>query len=103
MVTKSRARKRDSRVQSPKPSFLEQATYYADGDSFFEAVKDSDEESPKNAVVAVEEGRLPASILDFAEENGYAFYYIMSDGSEVGLQKTPEKKDITIGVLLDDG
>jgi hypothetical protein len=101
MVTKSQSTKRDARVRSPSPSFLEQATYYVDGDSFFEAVKDSDEESPTNAVVAVEDGRLPASILDFAEENGYAFYYIMSDGSEVGLQKTPEKKDFTIGVLLE--
>jgi hypothetical protein len=98
MATKSdRAR---PATASPKASFLEQATYYVDGDSFFEAVKDSDEESPTNAVVAVEDGRLPASILDFAEEHGYAFHYIMSDGSEVGVKKTPPKKEFDVGVLL---
>jgi hypothetical protein len=85
---------------SPKPSFYEQATYYVDGDSFFEAVEDSDKETPTNAVVAVEDGRLPASILDFAEEHGYAFHYIMSDGSEVGVKKTPPKKEFDVGVLL---
>jgi hypothetical protein len=93
-------KRRGSAIQSPKPSFYEDATYYVDGDSFFEAVKDSDEESPKNAVVAVEDGRLPASILDFAEEHGYAFHYIMSDGSEVGVKKTPPKKEFDVGVLL---
>ncbi|MDZ7687290.1 MAG: hypothetical protein U5J64_00965 [Halobacteriales archaeon] len=102
MVTKTRARKRDKRF-GVRSDFFEDATYYVDGDSFFEAVEDSDEDNPKKAVVAVEDGRLPASILDFAEENGYAFHYIQSDGSEVGLKKTPPKKDFAVGVLLEDG
>ena len=80
--------------------FLESATYYVDGDSFFEAVEDSETSNPKCVVVRVEEGRLPASILDFAEEHGYAFHYIMSDGSEVGLRRVPEKKEFDAGVFL---
>ena len=89
-----------SAVRSPASWFYEDASFYVDGDSFFEAVQDTDKESPKTAVVAVEDGRLPASILDFAEENDYRFVYIMSDGSEVGLEKTRDRPDVDIGVLL---
>ncbi|MDZ7687628.1 MAG: hypothetical protein U5J64_02705 [Halobacteriales archaeon] len=103
MVTKTRARKRD-RHFGVRSGFFEDATYYVDLDGFKEAVRDSDEDNPKNAVVAVENGALPASVLDFAEENGYAFHYIMSDGSEVGLRRVPEKKEFApIGVLVSDG
>jgi len=59
MSTKSRQSVRC--VRSPAASFLEEATLFADGDSFFEAVRDSETENPKSVVVLVEDGRLPAS------------------------------------------
>ena len=93
-----------SAIRSPDPSFYEDATLYADLDGFKEAVRDSDTDNPKNVVVAVPDGAIPAPVLDFAEENGYALHYIMSDGSEVGLKKVPEKSDFApIGVLISDG
>ena len=90
-----------SAIRSLEPSFYEEATLYADFDGFKEAVRDSDEDNPKKVVVVVPDDELPADVLDFGYENGYAFHYIMSDGSEVGLKKTPPKKEIEIGVLLE--
>jgi hypothetical protein len=90
-----------SAIRSPEPSFFEEATLYADLDGFKQAVRDSDEDNPKKVVVVVPDDELPADVLDFAEQNRYAFHYIMSDGSEVGLRRAPEKSDFApIGVLL---